>query len=1057
MDSSTLIPVPPPTRYSDLGPFTTRPDSVPYCCGTCRETSFTLTTTPCVGCATDYLVDGTAYRVMGQPGWYTFQRVLSNDPLTVLIMLQVVQNTAIPVFLTADNPWAIGYVDLLQGYSVYFFVGRAPGHAAPCYAPAPGPTGPGCCAPSVTLAELAAETRTTCRPWQAYVAACGPGCPSLVLAPELPCPQDNIGGQCRAPCDMLVVGVRAPAAPDVSAQVLIAVLAPVHIAEGDPPVVVRLTDRTCTSITPATAGQDFKITFSESFPGLTYLQLTDTGAGTTLVEANSMLTLDAVTPVPTTAGDLGDYVSPEPDCCSLTLYNICTQYDAAEALAPFVTVVAQVIWGQCDVSCMVSSQICKPLRLEGDGCCTFGLDVTVLTVDSEEDLILQLTTPGNYACGEDPNEPALEFIPIPGPGPAPCPAPGTAPPGSTVRNAKLVGADATSVRVLLPDGAVTGMWFAVGPDPDLPGLTLTFPVVAGLDNLVLLVVTNGASHTVYNAATGAVVAVALAASGSLVANPYLVSPLFAWTSDSVAGSVVTSVAVAQPSHAPPFLATDALVYGTSGFPWWVKPASGTDLTSAVNSAGLVQDIPGGNLSTVPRGTYGGPGLNSGLVLLGTHVNTSGAPVVVYYLFAVTVSTASTVEITQAALTSAGARVTNAACMADIALQHAATIPVGVYYVAADVGAAGNVDVFVSNGATWLNDNPSWTSRTAVSAQPNFLTQPLEALQFVGSLDGTIAAQLAQGANWRVSGAPATTCPPTTSSLLSYLLLGSGAAANQLDPAVQGVGAYFHGDITVTDLEDAALYVASSSQWGVDAFTAPPALASLRLGLNAGDVVITGVMRRDSGAHLWVTAVATVEITMSSLCFTTSSWGNLVSDDAYVCYTILPADNVGPGTLLFMDIDLANPAGSTIDKVLGPGFPRTTTPVLGAVTAGSNPIPNPYTSATSTFLTFFSGPVATASAATSATLSAAYTGATLPAGLQVPDTALQRTILFFNRPPADQGWVLWLGDLGTPASNVFEVFDWSGVSQYCYAHACLRIVDDPNDFLDALLWFNSVVG
>lgn len=1075
MNVGSWIPLPPPTRYTDLGPFESRPTSVARCCGTCKETSFVLKTTPCVGCTTEYMTDGTAYRAMGVPGWYVFERIMT-EASTVLILLQVIQNTAVPVFLTPDQPWAIGYVDLVQGYSVYLFVGRALGQGAPCYAPPLPATMPGCCAPSHTLEEPTAETATTCRPWEGFVAVCGPGCLSLVTAPEITCPSDNVGGQCLSPCDALIVGVRAPdiiVDPPVTAQVLLAFLDPIMIVPGDSPVVIRLTNRPCSEITPATAAQDLKLTFSQSFPGLTYLKLTQTAPGIISVEATSMLDLTPVTPVPTVSCITAPCTLPvdeEEECCSVTLYNICTQYDAAESLDPFVSIVAQVVWDSCEAACMLDLSVCKPLRLttETASCCTFGLNITVLTVASEEDLIDQLTTPDSYDCGEDPQEPQLEFDPIPGPGPAPCPAPGTAPPGSTVRNVKLAGADTSSVRMLLSDGTIAGDWFAVGSVPG-SGVDLRIDVTSasGLSTTPVIVVTNGITATAYRADTNAVLgagSITLALSNSLVASPSSVSPLYVWTGDDVGGYVITSVVAHQESHVPPFLATKAVIIDGSYSAWWLKPMTG-NLTEMMNLSSMVDYSTA--LTAVPLGTYREESFNTGVVLLGTHTDTTTSPDLNYYLLALTTAVVDTIVLSQAGIAADHSTlVFSNTCMNRITLTPTAALPQGtLILVAAEAkteASAFDVDVFHAADGVWVDANAFYTTRESDAVQTAFDAQDTGAMVFVATAGGSLAAQLVAGGTWATTGAPSSTCPVTSTSLLPYDVRVAGAA-QQLGVGAAGKNVYFHGEVFVNNYAQAATAFASlPSQWLADTpgVSGKPAVPGLTIALSPGDLAITGVYRKASSSVFYVGLVATTNLSVGTqMCLTTAAWPDIISDDAYVCASLTGAH--AEGSVFVWTINTTSAALSVFEKLDGEAVPRTLLPVGAIMTVGTGTVNNPYDGVSPGFVTVFSGPPSNPSAATSITVRNPYTYSTLPSGLVAPFTALQRSVLYFNQPTTDEFWRFYIGVPTDATTNVMNVFDWSSVSSYLYEHACIQVID-PADatlqaFIDSLMWFTNVAA
>lgn len=1059
------IPLPAPTASTDLGPFAREPYRVMLCCSACTSASFMLNTRPCHGgCSSALMDDGASYRVIAAPGWYSFHRTLTDDFTTLTMLVQVIGSTATLVQITPDLPWAIGYVDLTHGYSVYVFVGRAPGSlATPChFRPAPFADPCPCARPPSPVSV------PICRPPQATLTICGAGCPN-VIAVDLPCPADNVGGQCRGQCSMLIAGVTHTPDP----AVLIAVLRPVNIGANDAPVVIRLTDRLCSEISADTAGDDFGIVFESSCPGMTYIVLTQTSdLAVVTISTFSMLTGDEVTGVSVRyLGRTGLPLFSDP-CCALTLYNVCIHYTAGEVYGPDVTVIAQVVWDDadpCEAPCVDSDGgTCRPLILRSNVCCeAFNTIYLYVDVSDEQQIVDFLTNPDVYECGvasrdRTPSTRALfpspipytlfQFVPPPPPGPGPCPAPAEDMADGVLYTAKIVGADTNSIRVLYPSG------LAPGASTNVEGAVLTVSSMTISPGIpVVLVWQRGGTYAFYDAAHGDVITSNITAviTGDFVSSDMgQASPLRAYVSDNAGGTVLTSIVVTSEDElaGSPYLQGFALVIGLHPNGWWVKPASG-DLAAVVDSSGLVALTT--SLADVPISSFTVE--DSGVVILGTFVAGNG---VCFTLLALTTDAIpfTSLTIRQGAFASNGSTVFPPCCL------EATVTAVGTFDIPAGTVLALAIDpTSVLDPVMWRSESPgssTWVEITdcsvSVAQPPLWAAQDPIALQiYVQVLSGleSYEAFSALGAPWRVTGNPDATCtlgdPDDLQSYMPYF----GSSAQQLPLSVigQSTSTYLRGTISVPSYADLATAVAAApaDMWS-DAPSVDPNMPDMPLlvqSLQPGAVVLTGVWR--DATRLVIAFVATTTISASTpLSFTFVRWPDATTEQ--VTFTLGAAIATGELTVA----SIVYGADPSANELLAVASNRSTTVIPTSVLSNAGSMQDPYV--TNSFLTLYSG--SDEVAGTSMTTTLPFTqGNTLPPGLEVNITALERSSFYYNRPAAGDAWVARVGIANDPTTNTFNVFDWQTVSGFVYTDACITVFTPTSlsDFLAALLWFVTV--
>ncbi len=211
-------------------------------------------------------------------------------------------------------------------------------------------------------------------------------------------------------------------------------------------------------------------------------------------------------------------------------------------------------------------------------------------------------------------------------------------------------------------------------------------------------------------------------------------------------------------------------------------------------------------------------------------------------------------------------------------------------------------------------------------------------------------------------------------------------------------------------------------------------------------------RDDLGApQLWVTLVTLETIGAgTSIGITTAAWDDLA--DSYVSFVPVIAP-ISKGQVLFVEVYLSTPTNS---RLLAVNSDRTLGAVLSLASVHSTTVENPYANGAAGFITVFTGPTTAPTAATSMAAQSSYTIDTLPDGLELQQTAVQRTIIAFNRPSTPgAAWVFYINTYDDGDENTADVFDFGGVSQWLYKNACINVMSDGDaDFLDRLIMFRD---
>lgn len=465
-----MIALAPPAPYVNLGPFKPAQAPVDFVQECCDGPSFTLgTDSSAAACSGAQVSCARPMRLVGKQGWRVLRRCDSHSDV-VLILVQVLggQESA-AISLTSALPFARVYIDMALGFSVFVFVGLDPLVAL------------GCPCPPKTASFLVTGA-----------------CDSLVPAPALPCPADNVGTACPVPCAAAMITAVGISADGDALTLQVALSNPVLVASDQSPVILRITNRVTqanppdTALTAELAVLDLRLAFVASVPGFLYLLLSySQSTGAVSVSATHMFTGQPVPEVATSLRVTGPFpVSATQPNCSLVVYSLCNNYTALGGTVPSATIVSQVVWYTAAPTRAYCAPVCSPcvLELPGDAalatsrasrdvvqaCNTYCLDpaFSLVVVTSVQDLLNKFQEAPTYQCVfEDttpPPTPVVVLLPTPylDRGLAPTASPVTAPPAATAPVApgpRIVSWRAPGeFQVWVPSALLPGAWITVG-------------------------------------------------------------------------------------------------------------------------------------------------------------------------------------------------------------------------------------------------------------------------------------------------------------------------------------------------------------------------------------------------------------------------------------------------------------------------------------------------------------------------------------------------------------------------------------------------------------------
>jgi hypothetical protein len=959
--------------------------------------------------------DGRGYRAVARDGWYTFKRS-GGSAIAKVYMLQIMQSQSKVVELTVGTPYALGYMDFKDGYSVYLYIGGSPDTPAKCSLP------------PFTSCRQECTTVPLCPPLIVTVEVSGPGCMVLTSSKGGVCPSDN-NSTCLMPCSVLITGF----SPD---RIVLLVLDTITVNTGESPIIFRISGRGCGNITLNTTALDLAVTVNETIPELSYMVIEADGT-VTLQYAD---TLDFFTASVTASGT---FPSPANTCASLSVYSVCARFNASEFVPPVLDIISQVYWIESDgVICTPCSgcpqvlylvldtpqQLGSTINFPG---CPFGMAITLLTITSTSDAVSQFTDPLNFTLNIEPTPVPVVVVTCPEPytngggSGTSCPGPNTS---GIFKTFKIVGTDSTTVRCLLPEGLMPS--FYIGTPSGQRVMVSTSYVYTS--PLIVEISTSGPlafAAIAYDAETNASIPASFTFTSTYLTTPnYTAFPLYGWVSTGL-DTVVCSVIVNYSAQTTYQFQTEAVIVPESGG-WWTRPITSNTsqggLISQATSSQLVAPTGSSGIPAVPLGQFITAAGNKGIVLLGT---STASATVMEYLLCITLPMVATNTISLVQ----GSYLAPQWSSSSLLLTASSSIPELTQFKVSVNTNTLSVSVYEAVTGAWVASTRLGGTCTAQSV---WLASTTDTMQFYALRNGTLSAQLATGGNYRVTGVSSPSSP------LTYLYAGLGSHSLLLPSiSIQSPCRYANGPVCFHDSDDLAYAVSESlGAWSNGVCTAP--VVNLRVSVNPGDLVVIGVQRPLAPTPYFdVAFVCTVgPLVMPTFVFTSAStWGTTDS----VTFQ-LTSGTVNRGDVLIARIDVTSPAGS----IIGYMNPlRTFVPFVANITL-SGLIQDPYTTSDG----FFS--IGTTCPATSMATRNNF-GAQLPPGLIVQKTALQKTNQFCFRPVAGGGWAFYVGYPDDTVLNHMTVSEWSGVSPWVYENACsdtfLPITTIP--FLNRLMTFS----